>query len=269
MKQCNSGSSGQQSDSFTLAALSIGLIHSGHILSCTDLRQPWAHELARQVQRKWISKKQIGCVFARLMSGKTAVESWVDIFSYGDANVNELTQQVDKQIEGGAQAIQIIFPSYIEDVNGFALQISRLLSNPRWQLGDNVVPADNDSFSIGLRFVIPSSNYVSWVLGLGDFDSFPATRRAPFPALIFRTGPPGPAPEIAIPEKPRPGTDSKGREPVHLADHPTIPNDPAQVQRVWQQTQKLKSEVLGNDPASKYAKAKVTASFPANLRRMF
>jgi len=203
------------------------------------------------------------------MSGKIAKESWVEVFSYGDVNANELTDRINDEIKRGAEAIQIVFPDCVDSAKSFAQQIARLLSNSNWYLDARTDLNDGKSFAIGLRFTIPSSNYVSWVLGLGDFDYFPNTRRAPFPALIFRTGPPGRAPEIASPEKPRPGSDSSGGEPVHLADHPTIPAEPERVRRMWKQTQKLKSEVLKGDPNSIFAKAKVTACFPLDLRYLF
>lgn len=253
----------------TLSDLASDLIESGHIQSCEDLKEPDAHEHARILQRKWISKKHIGCVFARQMSGKPSNESWLDLFSYGDVDVEELTRQVDQSIESGAEAIQIIFPNYVDNLTGFALQISRLLTNPRWHLCGNEKSTEENRFQIGLRFVLPFGNHVSWVLGLGDFDCFPITRRTPFPALIFRTGPPGRAPDIAQPEKDRPSIDSNGRVPVHLADHPGIPSDNESVRRMWQQTQRLKCKVLRNDSNEKYAKAKVTASFSNNLQCIF
>lgn len=244
------------------------LVYDGKLDPGVDLSCPSNHAEIRKIQRTWLSRRQVGCVFAVQLAGRRSPESWVDIIVYDDIEPSDVIQEVLMHVNDEAQAIQIVFPDAAGDIDKFAAYIAAISRDPHW---DVEVARDGTSpkyFALGLRFRLPSTNYVSWVLGLGDFEGFPLTRRAPFPSLIFRTGPPGDAPTIADAGKARPPSDGNGFEPVHLADYP-VDQDAERIKRTWKATQSLKSNVLSDCPYAHFAKAKYTAVFPRKLISKF
>jgi len=244
------------------------LVNKGEFDPRLNLSCPSNHAEIRKIQRTWLSKRQVGCIFAVQLAGRKSPESWIDIIVYDDFEPLEVTREVLIHVANNAQAIQIIFPDSAGDIEKFASNIAAISKEPPWRVKIFQDETSSKNFALGLRLCLPSTNFVSWVLGLGDFEGFPLTRRAPYPSLIFRTGPPGNAPIIAGAGKPRPQPDSDGLEPVHLADYP-LEQDATHIKKLWRATQRLKSDVLMDCPYANYAKAKYTAIFPSDLISKF
>lgn len=244
------------------------LVNHGQLDPGVDLSCPSNHAEIRKIQRAWLSHRQVGCAFAMQLAGRKSPESWVDIIAYDDMEPFSVMREVLAHVNGQAPAIQVIFPDSVGDIEKFAGYIAAISGDSHWDTEIYQDDASPKHFALGLRFRLPSTKFVSWVLGLGDFEGFPLTRRAPFPSLIFRTGPPGAAPTIADARKARPPSDVNGFEPVHLADYP-VDQDPDRLKKTWKATQTLKSRALSDCPYAHFAKAKYTAVFPGALITKF
>lgn len=241
------------------------LIEQGEIQDEQDLIET-RPELIPEIQRDWLKRNQTGCLFASMLSRKEESGSWYDEV-FLDASNPDAYDSLDKTImyiSRRAEAIQIILPK-LRTPNDIINFLELLCRKSQWRLvnipwqGDGVPPA----VQTGLRWYLPSHNFVSWVLGFAPWESMPFTRRAPFISFIMRTQGPGRCPEIARHTRP---VDKVCRMPsVHLADLPDGLLNEETVMRYWNRTVEEKKNLLAGDELGLVARAKITFSFPANL----
>jgi hypothetical protein len=172
---------------------------------------------------------------------------------------------------GNFEGVYALFPE-IKTAEQIARLIRALCETPNWQCFEIIadLPHPDGALLLGLRWYLPDDRHMNYVLGFADLPQMPRTRRAPYTALVLRTGPPGRAPAIAHRHGAAAKEDQRASEappvPVHLADMPDLLPTEETVVRVWRKTTKLKLEQLSADPMAGAAKAKVTFCLPSSAR---
>jgi len=172
---------------------------------------------------------------------------------------------------GNSEGVYTLFPE-IKTAEQIARLVRALCETPNWRCFEIITDrlhADG-ALLIGLRWYLPDERHMNYVLGFADLPQMPRTRRAPYTALVLRTGPPGRAPAIAHRHGAAAKNDQRASEappvPVHLADMPDLLATEQTVARVWGKTTKLKREQLSGDAMAEAAKAKVTFCLPSSVR---
>lgn len=157
-----------------------------------------------------------------------------------------------------AEAHLWAFPG-LSGPEGVVELVNALCALPQWgwhevEAGDgNQVPP---GLLVGLRYQ-RVGDPPSFVLGLGDFDPMPQTRRTPFIALSWRAGSPHPA-----------RAERETIAAIHLADV-DYPVSRQRFEELWERTRVERRRVLGereNGPRRSEARAKVSFVLPLEYR---
>lgn len=222
----------------------------------------------------WMKTPNVGCVFARSFAKRNDVGGLQGVTIAGSnvgideiLSLSALLAQAYKNAEG----VYVVFPD-ISSLAAIIGLVQRLCQTPRWTCVEVTGECSRagDALLLGLRWRLPDEKHINYVLGFANLPHMPRTRRAPYTALILRTGPTGRAPGIAYTYGASPKADRRLREPspipVHLADMPDLLAVEAHVADVWRQTTKLKQNQLEGDPMAEAAKAKVTFCLPIDAR---
>lgn len=227
-------------------------------------------EFLSSILFKWIQSGQLACAFAKRLAKKRLEEDpqvpWESIVVKNWED-RELATKVDPILQGLAsrvEALQLIFPG-AESPTDVAQIVSKLCIHANWSWEE--IPwkdcSTEDCFNLGLRWRIDSIDRVSWILGVGPFESLPFTRRiynSPFSALLFRTkGPTEHTLDMFLGDDPDSG-------PVHLAlMNPVLPSKA--VNKFNERTGERRREYLEGQ-CEEAAKAKVTFCLPESCRAL-
>ncbi len=224
----------------------------------------------------WVKTPRVGCQFARTLARDVDTSKWGGVTVIGDSLGKEEVAVLDSYFAaacGQLEVVHALFPD-IKTPAAVARLIQSLCLSPNWKSVEIKVdcPQASQAMLIGLRWFLPDKKHVNYVLGFADFPEMPSTRRAPFTALVLRTGPPGRAPSIAHARGVSPKEDVRKIDldciPVHLADAPDLLETEQQVANRWAVTSKLKRRQLKGDLMEQAAKAKITFCLPQELRRL-
>ena len=231
------------------------LIAEGSVRDTDDLVRNYDH-LVAEIFLNWISAGQTGCLFAARLARKPRQARWLPIVQLDALSASDLPEFINTQLDAAAkthEAIALIFPD-IDDAKGVVALCNALCRDPtgRWYRAD-VGEADGVAL-IGLRWVLPSGTSVNHVLGFAPLASAPATRRAPFTALVLRV----------LDQKRTATRQEDGRVQVHLADLDSAIRPQELHDRVWQATQRKKALHV-EAPLALAARARVTFSVPSEL----
>ena len=222
-------------------------------------------ELIPEIQRHWIKGGQTACLFASKLANSED-DPWIDISITGLPDQNEaytmLDSAVDEAFRKNVEAIQVIMPD-LDTSDRLLAFLQRISVRPNWQLCQ-MPNSKTPIIPVGLRWLFPDSNLVSWVLGFAPLDSMPIKRRAPFTSIIMRLGGPGRCPEI-VGYRNRPFDDSVSRHSVHLADLSDGLSTEEQVRKYWKGTQKQREEILAGN-LEDGARARVTFTLDRKYR---
>lgn len=150
------------------------------------------HGLLAPMFHGWTSQGQTGCQFARHLAKNADDAGWFPVVL---SNHTDATLGADaNEIVGGAgsadnvEAVLLLFPS-VRSVEDLATLIGTLCAHDAWTWVE-IDPAGDGLVRVGLRWAVPDTDLVSWVLAFGDIESQPYTRRSPVTALTIRTRPP-------------------------------------------------------------------------------
>jgi hypothetical protein len=222
----------------------------------------------------WLQTPNVGCKFAAHLAKRYDDAGWKAMTIPGDVLGPAELSHLDALLStpGISEGVYALFPEVktSEQISGL---IRAFCQMPNWRCVEIAVdcPHIGQALLIGLRWFLPDSRHMNYVLGFADLLEMPRTRRAPYTALVFRTGPPGSAPAIANRYGAAPKEDRRAFDPppvpVHLADMPHLLATEQAVARVWSKTTKLKREQLQGDEMAAAAKAKITFCLPSSARK--
>lgn len=234
------------------------LVAEGTIRDKDDLVRNYDH-LVAEIFLNWVSAGQTACLFAARLARKPRQARWLPIVQLDALTTSEVAGFLNDQLDAAAkthEAVALIFPD-IETAEDLVALCNRLCEDPsgRWYrvpAGDG--EADASVALIALRWVLPSGASVNHVLGFAPVDTAPATRRAPFTAVVLRVAD----------EKRTPSRQEDGRVQVHLADLDSGIRPQELHDRVWEATKQKKALYVERHLA-RTARARVTFSVPAEL----
>jgi hypothetical protein len=221
-------------------------------------RDPWGQSaFAVAAMRHWHTRGQTGCLFARRLAAIATETQWASSV-YTSASQRGLAKEMAKTLNPAlgqaisapeCEILSLIF-TRIVTVGGLKT-VCRLLTETS-PITMSELPSQADTVVTALRLDISGAGTLSWLMAFGPFDSWPPTRR-------------GPVLEIAIRVKPKPRNLfhklSQDPSAAHLADiDPSLTE--AQMEKVFDRTEKFTREILGGDPDHRSA-AKASFSFPA------
>lgn len=213
------------------------LIDGGLIEDEDDLLTNKPH-LTQQVLRQWAASGHTSCLYADHLSPREDL--------WGGATLARALPQPAFDTWLGtamtalaAKEIGLLTFPYVRTESDLAQMVGQVARSPGWWWEDRSRRADL-VVPVALRWDIPGTEHVSWVLGFGPFEWIPFTRRAPYVALVMRTRPEA----YTVPEE-RP--DETGRRGAHLAHLPHDLEHGERGGRVWLATEGRKRTLLWDD----------------------
>jgi hypothetical protein len=231
------------------------LIRQGLVESEADLleRRP---DLVAVIMLNWIQATQPGCLFATHLAKHRDEAGWLPIVMPRRLDDSRFREMVDQVLvpPPDAEMIMFVFP-WVTTPEDLADVIAQLRTCDGWSSVDPISldGAGPDELLIGLRWLLPSGDAESWILGFAPFEFMPFTRRAPYAAVVMRP--------LSPPEgEKRPETD---HIPVHLAQVPHFFGD--RHGEIWSDTVTLRKDLLGGE-LTHVARARVTFCLPRNLQ---
>ena len=197
------------------------------------------------VFQSWVQQGATGCRFAQHRAKHAQESQFLSIILQRPLQEHMLLDLQEILLSSAdAQAVLLLVPS-ISHPSELATLLRTFNESDYWNL--DILKNTTEEVLVGLRWPIPSTLYVSEVLGFGPFDCLPVTRRAPICVLALRTHPPQ-----RVEENRR----------VHLAQMPLfeleLRDDKAEY--FWNKTSEMRKEILAGQ-LEHAAKAKVTARF--------
>lgn len=140
-----------------------------------------APETAISIQRDWHARGQNGCVFAMHAARNFNNSQWSSSVHGELPDSDSMREAIETAVvDEDNQLHSFIFPN-ITDRNGIEGLIQRSID-----AGCTIREEDRDKVHI-TRLRWDLDNVESWVLGFAPTTDLPATRRAPFTELVFRT----------------------------------------------------------------------------------
>ena len=231
------------------------LVAEGTIRDRADLVRNYDH-LVAEIFLNWVSAGQTACLFASRLARRPRQARWLPIVQLDALTTAELPQFLNVQLDAAArshEAVALIFPDITTAADIVAL-CNRLCEDPcgRWYRVES--GSANGLALIGLRWVLASGSSVNHVLGFAPVPTAPATRRAPFTALVLR---------VADANR-TPSKHEDGKVQVHLADLDSGLRPQELHDRVWRATETKKAMFV--EPAlAAGARARVTFSIPTDV----
>ena len=152
--------------------------------------------LTEAVYLDWLSRPQVGCVFAQLLARpiyRTGVRTVIARGASGIGDPSELALQIAGLVnesvkEASDEALSVLLPQ-ITDVETLARLVWELGKQPGWAIEKEQLWR-RTLVLIGLRVEI-DTKVVAETLGMGPFGVFPTTRQCPVTTLEIRTKPRG------------------------------------------------------------------------------
>ena len=217
--------------------------------------------LIEAVYRDWLSRPQVGCIFAQLLSRpayRTGIKTVVVRGSSDCKDPSELAVQIaslvdNSVIDASDEALSVLLPQIL-DFELLTHLVWELSKQPGWSIERERLWRGT-LVLVGLRVEI-ASGVVAETLGMGPFQIFPTTRQSPLTTLEIRTK-----------------TERKKRSPrssthlaSHLADIPIGRNLTSAEfgSRFSKFTPALRKRILGKHDDMR-AKASVTYSLPSAI----
>ena len=231
------------------------LVTEGTVRDRDDLVRNYDH-LVAEIFLNWVSAGQTGCLFAARLARRPRQARWLPIVQLDALRTPELPQFLNVQLDAAArshEAVALVFPD-ITTAAEIVVLCNRLCEDRsgRWY---RVESGSADGLAlIGLRWVLSSGTSVNHVLGFAPLPTAPATRRAPFTALVLRV----------VDDKRTPSKQEDGRVQVHLADLDSGLRPQELHDRVWRATETKKALYVEPTLAAG-ARARVTFSIPADV----
>ena len=163
-----------------------------HGLICDEKGFIADDRLTEAVYLDWLSRPQVGCVFAQLLARpiyRTSVRTVVARGASGVGDPGELavqiTELVDESVKDASdEALSVLLPQVLDPES-----LTRLV----WELGNQAGwTIEKEQLwrktlvLIGLRVEI-ANGVVAETLGMGPFEIFPTTRKCPVTTLEIRT----------------------------------------------------------------------------------
>lgn len=218
---------------------------------------PWADPaFSAAVMRHWHTRGQTGCLFARRLATVAMDAQWQSVV-FTSKEEDGLAGEVGENLEPAlrlaigspdCEIVSLLFPQ-IDTIAGLKRVCNLLTQTSPITMSE--MPAPPSTVITALRMDISGDGKLAWIMAFGPFDSWPPTRR-------------GPLLEFAIRVKPKPAELfhklNQDADAAHLADsNPQLTE--AQMEKVFDRTEKATRDVLGGDPDRRSA-AKATFSFP-------
>jgi hypothetical protein len=233
------------------------LVDQGLVANEADLlqRRP---DLVGDLMLNWIQHSQTSCRFATHLAKHRREAGWHTIVMPRRLETAQFRAAIDSVLDpppDGAEMIMFIFP-WVTKPEDLADLIAQLGACSGWSWAhpisfDVVGP---DQCLVGLRWLLPSGESESWVLGFAPFDFMPFTRRSPYAAIVMR--PTDPSQVDRPPE---------GLAPVHLAQVPHFFGARGvRDGEIWKLTEEQRRDFLGGE-LTHVAKARVSFALPVGL----
>lgn len=211
---------------------------------------------------RWRAGKEVGCVFARLMSRQPDRHGQRIVVVPGQqparaaARVEELVGGF--VADSSAAAATVLFPK-VQDLPSMVEIVLTLGSKSNWVVNRsflaNTGGGDVVAFAVSRKIPLVDGTPVpSEALVLGPFVEFPATRRAPIAALEIFVG----TPQARSPK------DNKPTTKAHLAHVDLSLPTPETKQSMWKASERDRLASLGGVEDAR-AKAKVAFTVPLAL----
>ena len=217
--------------------------------------------LTEAVYRDWLSRPQVGCVFAQLLSRpvyRTGIRTVVARGSSGIGDPSELAVQISRLVDESVndasyEALSVLLPQIL-DAEPLTHLVWELSKQPGWTI-EKERPWQRTLVLIGLRVKI-APEVVAETLGMGPFQIFPTTRQCPVTTLEVRTKA----------KRAKMSHLLKTHLASHLADIPVSHKLTSTEfrSRFRKFTPALRKRILGNEEDTR-AKAGVTYSLPAAI----
>lgn len=210
----------------------------------------------------WAASGQLACQFAIRMAKQWQRARWETYLIDSPPGLGLIGRQIDEILEARieqAEAVQFLLPQ-ASAAGDIVDVIDDLCRNPRWFWREEE-STDADIFNVGLRWVFPDDEHVSWVLGFANLGSItPYTRKGPFTALVLR-------PSVVDANGLEPKHDTDGRTAIHLAHMTAMVTEGETVYEgpTWSRSVENKADIL-NGELVKGARARVTFSLPSSVR---
>ena len=217
--------------------------------------------LTKAVYLDWLSRAQVGCVFAQLLArphNRAGVRTVVARGSSGISDPRELAIQIDRLVEESVnnasdEALSVLLPQILK-IEALAHLVWELSNFQGWTV-ERDRPWRGTLVLVGLRVEIATKVFVE-TLGMGPFSIFPTTRQCPVTTLEIRTKTKGARRSHLF----------KTRRAAHLAQIPVdhILSHKQIRSRFKKYTPALRNRILGGQQDMR-AKAGVTYSIPAPI----
>lgn len=149
-------------------------------------------QLTKAVYRDWLSRPQVGCVFAQLLSRpvyRAGMRTVVARGSSGFGDPSEIAIQISNLVDNSVnnasdEALSVLVPQIL-DPEPLTRLVWELSEQPQWTIEKERLWRGT-LVLIGLRVEI-APNVVAETLGMGPFQIFPTTRQCPITTLEIRT----------------------------------------------------------------------------------
>ena len=231
-----------------------GLIASEHGFVADDY-------LIKEVYLDWLSRRQVGCIFAQLLArhrNRASMRTSVLRSSSAISDPREKAIRINSLVvdcvnDTSNESLTVLLPDIV-DIQELALLVWELSQLPRWKIEKEQLWRGS-LVRIGLRVEIGEDTFAE-ILGMGSFGVFPTTRQCPLTTLEIRT-------KVKRARKSKVSTRNLAS---HLADIPVehilTPEGITLRSNVY--TPALRKRVLGGEEDER-AKAAVTYSIPAAI----
>jgi hypothetical protein len=216
------------------------------------MRRP---DLAGDTMLNWIQATQPGCLYATHLAKHRDKAGWLRVVMPRPLDDDKFKARVDGVLcpPPNDEMVMFIFP-WVATPEDLADVIAQIGGCTGWSRVDPISldGAGPDELLIGLRWLLPSGEAESWVLGFAPFDFMPFTRRAPYAAIVMRT--------LDPPDwQHRPEADLV---PVHLAQVPHFFGDRGAYKgEIWTETEQTRIDLLGGE-LTHVARARVSFALP-------
>ena len=150
--------------------------------------------LTEAVYLDWLSRSQVGCIFAQLLARpayRTEVKTVVVRGASGPGDPKALATQIEILVDESVgdqstEALSVLLPQVL-DIEVLTRLVWELGKQPRWMI-ERESRWRNTLVLVGLRVEI-KTDIVAETLGMGPFVVFPSTRQCPITTLEIRTKP--------------------------------------------------------------------------------
>lgn len=215
-------------------------------------------ELVIELTQNWFKQGQVGCGFAQYMAGDADKFGWRFIVEkeseYTKSSISKLYGRINEHLQAsGDEVLSILFPNIDSDVR-FAELIQSLVEYTPFFI-ENTQEYSEELILLSLRLDISGNKNNSWIMALGPFSNFPATRQCPITQIVIR---------LKVKDTGRMYHKAKNVSDAHNADMPVDMIEPRKQDALWEISFKNTERVLGHKPDNLSA-AKYTCPIPKKI----